>query len=900
MLKHRFYGGSTDETPSANSKVANVTFDSKIPSEQESIDAENDAISTNKSQLKLIMDIDKTDPTTLFKDGVRKIDFVLVIEEVKQQTKTREVSETTSLCDDDDEEAIKNLRKQQKIDVWRQRFMGRIISQGLEFEEEICDQEENILRFIKLHGPWKLLCQYAEDLNIEVPLQEIPKTEESQFENGTEAYLANCCFPNIMYQEVPNKPKRYYTTPFRMDKLAKFIGIEDPDTFFSPAQRSRMVYELLATTPFGKEKKGEVGIDRLVNDGAYAAAFPLHAGPYKDPNTMQNTKSNQVQPMILSSSTVDLNERQVLYEYWARWGRWYKYQPLGHIRNYFGEKIAIYFAWLGFYTAWLLPAMCVGILVFMYGLFTVSDDKIIKEVCEDKDNVTLCPICDICPTKQLKETCFPRKAGYLFDNGASVFFAIFMSFWAVFFLEFWKRRAASLAHDWNCMDLEELEVPRPEFAAKAPYREKNKITGKEEPSFPEKIRLKRMLVGSGIILVMILVVFIVLMSVILYRVFVAMPMQKNHISVWMLTPTMFATSTGAILQIACIMLLGRFYQWIALILTKWEMHRTQSEFDDNLTFKVFLFQFINFNAAIFYVAFFKGKFEGRPGKYNTFMFGVRNENCSSGGCQYDLMLQLMWIMVGKQVINNFQEILIPKFKIWYHGRKSNLDKIGESRMEDDFKLAENEGLFEEYLEMILQFGFITIFVASFPLAPVFALLNNWVEIRLDAQKFICDTRRAVAERAKDIGIWFSVLSVVTQIAVVTNAFLISFTSDFIERSYYSWNKESIHEDYTSWRLALSPSDYDKEPCYYAQFRDDEGDYTLIYWKILALKLGFVIAFEHFVFGIGRCIDLLVPDIPETLQIKIKREQYLAKQILSLASENKNFPTTTSATSDFDA
>ena len=98
----------------------------------------------------------------------------------------------------------------------------------------------------------------------------------------------------------------------------------------------------------------------------------------------------------------------------------------------------------------------------------------------------------------------------------------------------------------------------------------------------------------------------------------------------------------------------------------------------------------------------------------------------------------------------------------------------------------------------------------------------------------------------------------------------------------------------------SPSDYDKEPCYYAQFRDDEGDYTLIYWKILALKLGFVIAFEHFVFGIGRCIDLLVPDIPETLQIKIKREQYLAKQILSLASENKNFATTTSATSDFDA
>ena len=37
-------------------------------------------------------------------------------------------------------------------------------------------------------------------------------------------------------------------------------------------------------------------------------------------------------------------------------------------------------------------------------------------------------------------------------------------------------------------------------------------------------------------------------------------------------------------------------------------------------------------------------------------------------------------------------------------------------------------LFDEYLEMVIQYGFVTIFVSAFPLAPFFALFNNIIEV----------------------------------------------------------------------------------------------------------------------------------------------------------------------------
>ena len=40
----------------------------------------------------------------------------------------------------------------------------------------------------------------------------------------------------------------------------RFIGSEDPETYFTDTERVRVCYEIIETAPYGKKQKGEIGI----------------------------------------------------------------------------------------------------------------------------------------------------------------------------------------------------------------------------------------------------------------------------------------------------------------------------------------------------------------------------------------------------------------------------------------------------------------------------------------------------------------------------------------------------------------------------------------------------------------------------------------------------------------
>eukprot|EP00003_Mantamonas_plastica_P027589 TRINITY_DN5967_c0_g1_i2.p1 TRINITY_DN5967_c0_g1~~TRINITY_DN5967_c0_g1_i2.p1 ORF type:complete len:200 (-),score=81.22 TRINITY_DN5967_c0_g1_i2:60-659(-) len=141
-----------------------------------------------------------------------------------------------------------------------------------------------------------------------------------------------------------------------------------------------------------------------------------------------------------------------------------------------------------------------------------------------------------------------------------------------------------------------------------------------------------------------------------------------------------------------------------------------------------------------------------------------------------------------------------------------------------------DDVFGEYNELAIQFGYITLFVAAFPVAPLFALINNIVEIRSDANKILTLVRRPPSLRASDIGTWKSIFEVIGTAAVITNALIISFTSKTL----------GVNGDWKFWAFII---------------------------------------FEHAVFLLKYAIQVWVPDISQTVLDDIAREEWVIMKAL---------------------
>ncbi|KAF9430418.1 Anoctamin-7 [Entomortierella beljakovae] len=745
------------------------------------------------------------------------------------------------------------IEKDEKMQRHRLRFKKALLRESLIIEEEVdVDGDE---MFIKVYAPFWRLCIEAQRMRYKMELSHYQTHDEkTAAEKAAELAKSQSWISKQLWRifykaDNISLPLRDESLLFKANKFRQYalaektrkwsdivrhgggikpngssvgssLGSDGKDGFFGTARRGRLAESIIIYCKVHTKKGDRHAYKAAVDRKAFTDMFTLHDGSYK----------SKVLPIP--------NRRTLLYTNWVRSPT---SQPIEEIRYYYGEKIALYFAWIGYYTRWLIPAAIVGFLYFIYGIanFLVHDDPNAGE--------------------------FASKAQRIFDNALTLPFTLFMAVWSSLFVEFWKRKSNVLAYQWNTLDYERNERARPEF--KPTGTRISPVTGKKELYYPRYKQIISILISIFVVLISIAIVIISVGSLILFNLYLK-TREKNDVDNGGVAKNPYQiTVLTAILNLVVIMVLGTIYAKLAKILTDNENHRRATQHEDALIIKRFLFDFINFYSTLFYIAYFKDSISSTIAGLNIAGLEGVKDSCAGESCMGELTIQLAIVFVGKQFVNQFQELAVPKLHEYWNRKselaaKANLkgkyqDKKNMKKppqwVKDSLLPNYDPTMFEDYRELVIQFGFCTLFVIAFPIAPIFAFLNNLLEIRVDAYKLLTQHRRPVAQPVQDIGSWSSILMLMTHISVFTNAFLIAFQSSWMEKNVF----EKI-----PW-VATHPVSGPNE----------------INFALLAVRLLFVFIFEHLVFFLKVTIANFVGDVPRTVKLAIERENYYARLAL---------------------
>jgi hypothetical protein len=252
---------------------------------------------------------------------------------------------------DDDSEQKKEKRRAK-----RQQFLDSCVELGLQYEIQDCKESpDHKTYYVKIHATYPALLRGAEELLLRMPIRE----NNLRVQTFRERFFD---YIKLRDPTVPVVPKHlqqqtYFTAPFKQDHKENYIGVGDEENFFSNAQRSAITWHIMQDAKYGKDED-QIGVLRLVQNNCFNGYYPLHESSPKP------TDEEGVQ-----------TDRQLLQNQWSHPRNWYKQQPLTQVRRYFGEKVAIYFTWIGFYTTWLLPISLLGVVIFLYGLSTIPSSR---------------------------------------------------------------------------------------------------------------------------------------------------------------------------------------------------------------------------------------------------------------------------------------------------------------------------------------------------------------------------------------------------------------------------------------------------------------------------------------------------------------------------------------------
>ncbi|KAJ1420271.1 Anoctamin [Sesbania bispinosa] len=450
----------------------------------------------------------------------------------------------------------------------------------------------------------------------------------------------------------------------------------------------------------GKEFHWEVGenlIQKLESENIVKQVFPLH----------------------------DERKRKKLLRSWALHWWDFTHQPIDEIYSYYGAKIAIYFAFLGMYTRWLLFPAVFGLTLQLIDFGSLK--------------LVVLPI-----------------------------FFIMVTLWAIMFCQFWKRKNSALLARWPISSTvvadPAYKIPGRKSSSLQPPMELIKVfeidkaKGKEVFQRYEWFgRLMRFRNDA-----------MVIFSIICLQ----LPFELAYAHLYEVVGSDVIKFGLTAIYLFAIQYITKIGGKVSVRLIKLENNENTEKRADSLVYKVFGLYFMQTYIGIFYHA-------------------LLHRNFST------LRKVLIQRLLLSEVFENLLENSLPYLKYSYkkyrvrHKKKNEKGGSREkiqftSRVEKEYlkpsysaSIGEEleDGLFDDFLELALQFGMILMFACAFPPAFAFATVNNIMEIRTDALKLLAILRRPVPRAAATVGAWLNIFKFLILMSICTNCALLAWLYD---------------------------------------------------------------------------------------------------------------------------
>lgn len=510
---------------------------------------------------------------------------------------------------------------------------------------------------------------------------------------------------------------------------------------------------------------------------------------------------------------------------------WFKAHKLNinAIQNYYGEKIALYFLFLTKMTKSVKFLAVLGLIIGIVDYWLLFRSN--------KAKVGL-----------LEIDAFMELYHY-----TRIVFTFIIIIWATVFLEYWKRSETFFSIKYGQLGVKKSHIERPNFVGTYV-----RDLGSSKLNVLHYSHSKRNVKKIISFILSSLLVIISLFFNLLIIAFRGYMIKQN-------TSQILSSFVPPTLQFISIRIFGMVYGQISKYLNNYENHKNLVQFENSLNYKIFLFNIINTFIPFIVISFIKTETDilGEC-LISLKLFSASSVRGEELTCFNELNLYVFTFFFSTFAVN-FMQILVPKVNQFLNRNKLLLKRkygwgLVDKSIEHEWLLEpyqvtlEIDGVLQEYLEIVMLFGFLSMFGQVFPAGFFIALIILRNEILIDKYKLLNQTRRPIPIAVSNIGSWTNIIGIVAYSSIIVNVRILVYSSQSLDVvAVKLFKRDDLFESEDSLQL-----------------------YRLFTFAFLV----------SFFMIIRKVIEIAIPDIPRSMTQLLKRQHRLKERFTKKQNINK--------------